>query len=104
MKEDADQSEEEPCCKSQYAKPTLRRARVLGAEILADERAAALLRPHDGKITKMRMRMAMYSRERSGAEDADDANEADPTGVRDGELHDASQRDTQQAEENRKLR
>jgi hypothetical protein len=38
--------------------------------------------------------------ERGGAEDADDANEADPTGMRDGKLQNAGEGDTQQTPEN----
>src|SRR6267378_3042613 len=73
---------------------------LLGAEILADESGGGVAEAPaghedededadgDGVAGKGR-----------GAKDADDAHEADPTGVGDGELQDAGERDTQEAEQ-----
>src|SRR5260370_21850717 len=76
---------------------------LLGAEVLADEGsggvAEAPARHEDEDEDTDSDRVA---RKGSGAKDADDAHEADPTGVGDEELQDASERDAQEAKQDAK--
>src|SRR5260370_31535362 len=77
---------------------------LLGAEVLADEGsggvAEAPARHEDEDEDTDSDRVA---RKGSGAKDADDAHEADPTGVGDEELQDASERDAQEAKQDAKV-
>src|SRR6266446_246998 len=77
---------------------------LLGAEVLADKRGGGVAEsPARQDDENEDADGDGVAGQRSGAEDADDAHEADPTGVRDEELQDASERDTQEAKQDAKV-
>src|SRR5947207_2132396 len=97
---DADDAEKEHVVKAGAPHGSFRALRLLGAQVLANKGsgrvAQAPTRHQDEDEYANGDRIAG---ERCRAEDADDADEADPTGVRDGKLQDAGQRDAQEAEQ-----
>src|SRR5712692_11828415 len=98
--EETDDPEKNHIVKAGAPDGSFRAFRLLGSEVLADESgrgvAVAPARHKDENEDADGDRVAGKG---GGAEDADDAHEADPTGMRDGELQDAGERNAQQAEQ-----
>src|SRR6266436_7982724 len=99
-KEQADEAEKNHVVKSGTPDGSFRALGLFGAEVLADKRgggvAEAPTRHEDEDENTNGDGVASESRR---AENTDDAHEADPTGVSDGELQDAGERNPQEAEQ-----
>jgi hypothetical protein len=77
---------------------------VRQTEVLADERGGGVAESPGRKDDENEdANSDGVAGESGGAEDADDAHQADPTGVRDEELQDASERDAQEAKQYAKV-
>src|SRR5438876_3755793 len=97
---DADDAEENHVIEAGAPYGSFRALRLLGAQVLANERCGGVAKaPTRHQHKDEYANRDGVAGERCRAEDADDADEADPTGVRDGKLQDAGQRDAQEAEQ-----
>src|SRR6267154_4471251 len=98
--EDADDAEENHVVKAGAPDGSFRALGLLGAEILADEGGGSVAEaPARHKHEDEYANGDGVAGERRRAEDTDDTDKADPTGVGDGELQDAGERNAQQAEQ-----
>src|SRR5207302_4771912 len=97
---DADDAEKEHVVKAGAPHGNFRALGLLGAKVLSDQRGGGVAEAPTGHQHEDEYANGDgVASERCRAEDADDADEADPTGVRDGKLQDAGQRDAQEAEQ-----
>src|SRR5438132_2793816 len=97
---DADDAEENHVIEAGAQYGSFRALRLLGAQVLANERCGGVAEaPTRHQHKDEYANGDGVAGERCRAEDADDPDEADPTGVRDGKLQDAGQRDAQEAEQ-----
>src|SRR5713226_8758217 len=98
--EQADDAEKDHVVKTGAPDGSFRTLGLLGAEVLANEGGGGVAEtPARHEDEDKNADGDGVAGERGGAEDADDAHEADPTSVRDHELQYASERDTQQAKQ-----
>src|SRR6266849_486855 len=98
--EQADDAEKDHVVKTGAPDGSFRALGLLGAEVLANEGGGGVAEtPARHEYEDKNADGDGVAGERGGAEDADDAHEADPTSVRDHELQYASERDTQQAKQ-----
>src|SRR5258708_28700797 len=99
-KEQADDAKKNHVVKSGTPDGSFRALGLFGAEVLADERGGGVAetptRHEDEDENTNGDGVASESRR---AENADDAHEADPTGVSDGELQDAGERNAQETKQ-----
>src|SRR5260370_23665284 len=96
--EDADGAEKDHGVKAGAPDGSFRALGLLGAEVLADERGGGVAEAPARQDDKNEYANGDgIAGEGCGAEDADDADEANPTGVSDGELQNAGERDAEQA-------
>src|SRR5579885_1245305 len=103
-KEDADAAEEKHVVKASAPDGFFGAVRPLGAEILADQRRRGIAEAPGGQHNENKNPYGdRVPGECRRTEDADDADQANPTCVCDGELQDAGQRDTQQPQEYAKV-
>jgi len=99
-KEDADDAEENHVVEAGAPDGSFRALGLLGAEILADEGGGSVAEAPAGHQHEDEYANGDgVAGERRRAEDTDDTHKADPTGVGDGELQDAGERNAQQAEQ-----
>src|SRR5260370_11053481 len=102
--EEADNTEKNHVVQAGAPDGSLRALGLLSAEVLADEGGGGVAEAparHEDEDEDANCDRVTGQRRR--AEDADDAHEADPTGVRDEELQDASERDAQEANQDAKV-
>ena len=100
-KEEADSAEKEHVVKAGAPYGFFGAFGLLGAEVLADKRSGGVAEPPGGQQDKDNDANGDgVAGECRGAKDADDADEANPAGVGDGELQDARQRNTKQTQQN----
>src|SRR6266705_4128848 len=100
----ADGAEKNHVVKAGAPDGSFRALGLLGAEVLADEGGGGVAEAptrhqHEDKYANG----DGIAGKRRRAEDADDAHEADPTGVGDGKLQDASERDAQEAKQDAEI-
>src|SRR6266851_5698073 len=98
--EQADDAEKDHVVKTGAPDGGFRTLGLLGAKVLANEGGGGVAEtPARHEYEDKNADGDGVAGERGGAEDTDDAHEANPTSVRDHELQYASQRDTQQAKQ-----
>src|SRR5713226_4014725 len=96
--EEADDTEKEHVVKAGAPDGSFGALGLFGAEVLADEGGGGVAEPPTRQNDENdNANGDGVAGEGCGAEDADDTDEADPTGVRDEELQDASKGDAQEA-------
>src|SRR6266852_581176 len=103
--EDADDTEKDHVVKAGAPDGSFRALGLFGAEVLADESGGGVAEApawHEDEYEDADG--DGVTGEGSGTKDADDAHEADPTGVGDGELQDASERDAQKAKQDAEVK
>src|SRR6266850_5924520 len=102
--EEADEPEKDHVVQTGAPDGSLGTLGLLGAEVLSDEGGGGVAESPTGQNNENDDADGdRIAGESCGAEDADDADEADPTGVRDGELENAGERNAQQAPEDAKV-
>src|SRR5713226_4767391 len=102
--EHADGAEKNHVVKAGAPDGSFRPFRLLGSEVLADESGRGVAEaPARHKDENEDADGDGVAGKGSGAEDADDAHEADPTGMRDGELQDARERHAQEAKQDAEI-
>src|SRR5713226_7378633 len=98
--EDADGAEKDHVVKAGAPDGSFRALGLLGAKVLADQRGGGVAEaPARHQHEDEYANGDGVAREGCRTEDADDADEADPAGVGDGELQNAGERDAQEAEQ-----
>src|SRR6266853_943580 len=98
--EQADDAEKDHVVKASAPDGSFRTLGLLGAEVLANEGGGGVAEtPARHEDEDKNADGDGVAGERGGAEDADDAHEADPTGMRDEELQNASERHAQETKQ-----